>query len=256
MFANITLRIYSYRLSELVKNPDAMNSISNNGINLQNWSDPAYSNFVQLVLWGVSIAGTLLFHTFLRIRFFTIKYNAPGLAMVIFVKSLLLLFDMVASSLFLYCFLVSLGVDLFGKSPDIPLMIGIMVASPIISTVCNTLVNLPLMYTFGRLEKGKSHHECLKQAIDKVFSPASLVLVSFNAFYIIVMAYLLNKLQLISVTPQVDTLVNLVTWNPKQAVIWIISFNYALNYLIGMAFTLLYWSLKLLVSFGWIVKVI
>lgn len=251
MFANITLRIYSYRLSELVQNPDALNSISNNGFNLNNWSDPVYSNFVQLILWGISIAATLLFHTFLRIRFFTVKYHAPSLGLVIGVKSLLLLFDMCASSLFLYSFLVSLGIEIFGSSPDIPLMIGIMVASPVISTVCNTLVNIPLMYTFGQLEKGTSSQECLKKAMEKVFSPFSLILSIFDAFYIVVMAYLLNKLRLISITPQLDTLVNLVAWNPKQTVIWIISFNYALNYLIGMAFTLVYWSLKIIWKIFW-----
>lgn len=259
MFANISLRIYSYRLSELVQNPQAVNSISNNGFSIvSDWANPVYSNFVQLILWGVSIAGTLLFHTILRFHFFSFKYKTPTLGFMIIIKAVMLLLDMCASSLFLYCFLVSLGINIFGTSPDIPLMLSIMAASPIISTVGNSLVNVPLLYAFGRLKKGVSSTDALKKAFAKVFAPGSLFLAALTAFYIVVTAYLLNQLHIITISTSSSAadLVNFVTWNPTQSVVWLISVNFALNYVIGMAFTIAYWSVKLLISIGLVKNVL
>jgi hypothetical protein len=201
MFANISLRIYSYRLSELVQNLKAVNSISNNGFSIvSDWANPVYSNFVQLILWGISIAATILFHTVLRFHFFSFKYKTPSLGFMIIVKVLLLLMDMCASSLFLYCFLVNLGVNIFGTSQDIPLMLSIMAASPVISTVGNSLINIPLMYAFSRLQKSISAKDALKSAFEKVFSPSSLIVSAATVFYIVVTSYLLNQLHIIEVS--------------------------------------------------------
>ena len=247
MFANLTLRVYSYRLTELVQNPNVLNTISNNGFTFAQWNNPGYANFVQLILWSTSIAITLLFHTILRCYFFVSKYSSVTLGMVIIVKSLLLLFDMAASSLFLYTFLVSLGTAIFGKSPYIPLMLSIMLSSPVISTCSNALVNVPLVFTFGRLEKGSTMQQVFKESLHKVFSRISLVLDIFCLYHIVIQSYLLNRLALITTDNQIQTITSSFTsWDPQNVIIWIISVNFALNYLIAFGATIIYWTFRLI----------
>ncbi len=245
MFANLTLRVYSYRLSELVQNPNAMNFITSNTFTLKDWSNPAYNNLVQLILWAASILLTMLFHTFLRVNHFTFRYKTPSLGFMIIVKALFLLFDMIATALFLYTFLVSLKVEIFGKSPDIPLMLSIMVSSPLISTICNSFINLPLLFSFGRLKNKKSASEILKSCLEKLFSIENTVASLFSVYYIVVTAYLLNKLKLLDLnTEQLVNILDLVQWSPKQIVVSIVIINLVANYLIGIAFLLVFWLLR------------
>ncbi|KAJ3349946.1 hypothetical protein HDU91_006321 [Kappamyces sp. JEL0680] len=251
MFANLTLRVYSYRLTELIENPDVLNTISNNGFTFDQWNNPKYSNFVQLVLWMASIGLTMMFHSALRLRFFAKQYQAWSVGWMIVLKALLLLLDMISGSLFLYTFLVSLGIGIFGTSPDIPLMLAINITAPLVSTLCNSLINIPLLYTFGRIEKGKLSSQVIRETLAKIFSPISLLLSVFALFHIVVIAYLLNRLKLITLDNQVATITASFTqWDPRQAVVWLIAVNYVLNYLVGFAVTMVYWMCRLVVILG------
>lgn len=242
MITNLSLRIYTYRLVELVQDPRTLNTITNNNFTAADWSNPVYNNYVQLLLWSIFIVATMIFHTVIRVKFFAVHYYSPALGFMIVLKALLLLFDMVASSLFLYTFLVSLGGDLFGASPDIPLMLSIMITSPFISTACNSFINLPLLYLFDRLQK-KSAFEVLKNVLKRLFSPLATLLYISVLYYVAVTAYLLARLNLITLDgKQLANFVGLVVvWSPQRIVVALTVTNLAVNYLVGILFLILYW---------------
>lgn len=247
LLANLSLRVYSYRLTELVQDPTALNSITDSDFTFSDWASPEYHNLVQMILWGVSICATMLFNTGMRMKFFIVRYASVSLGLLIGIKALLLLLDMVTTSLFLYTFLVSLGIDLFGSSPDIPLMLAIMICSPVISTICNSFINLPLLYAFKRIKGKKTAYEVAIDCANNLFSVRTTLMSVFAVFYIAVTGYLLNQLKLISAddaTSPADVLC-LVQWTPQQIVVSLVIVNLTANYLIGVAFNLVYWAIRL-----------
>jgi hypothetical protein len=250
MFGNLSLRVYSYRLTELVENPAALSSITNSTFTLSQWANPEYNNIVQMGFWGLSICATMIFNTGMRMKFFIVRYNSVSLGVLIAIKSLLLLFDMITTSLFLYTFLVSLGLELFGNSPDIPLMLAIMISSPIISTICNSFINLPLLFAFKNIKGKKTAFENAKDSAKKLFSVQTTLMSVFALFYIAVTGYLLNQLKMITADANSPAnVLALVQWTPQQVVVSMVIVNLAANYLIGVAFNLAYWAVILTLYF-------
>lgn len=244
LFVNLTLRVYSYRLVELIADPKALNSIVDSNFSLDQWSNSKYSNLVQLYIWGLAIGATIFYHTFMRIKWATGKHHSVPLGLVIFIKALLLQLDIATNFLFFYSFLVSLGSSIFTTSDRyLPLMITIMVLSPVISTVSNSFINLPLLYTYRRITLQMNARATLMRCVKTIFGPKSSIFSLLALFYVVISCLILVQLNL--VTSNLAFISDLGVWQPKQVVVWLVSINLIVNYLIGLVFSVLISAVRL-----------
>ncbi|KAJ1340516.1 hypothetical protein BSLG_004901 [Batrachochytrium salamandrivorans] len=138
ILANVILKVYGYRLAEIVANPLARDSISN--------------SLVLLVLFGFTLFYTIMFHAFRLWRVITFSKKSPVLGMLVILKAVLLLFDVLTNALLLYQVLVFSGLDLLAAERHLQLMLAVAVPSPIVTLTTNTLLNLPLHFMVLRLQ--------------------------------------------------------------------------------------------------------
>ncbi|KAJ3315643.1 hypothetical protein HDV04_002057 [Boothiomyces sp. JEL0838] len=240
LIANFIVRIYSYRLSEVLTDPNAANTLEKTDINIQDWANPKYHNYILLLLWGLSALITIIFHAAHRCYYIGFQHQAPALAITLALKALLFAFDLYSNGLFLYIFLVSLGTKLFESTLYMSLLLTAISLSPIVSNISNSLINIPLLYYYERLDKQYSRSTLLKKAFEKVFSPITTLMVLLGVFYSCVMIYLLVQLQILSPTSPGD----LIRWNPQSWITFMVGVNLLANYLIGIGFTLTYYTLR------------
>ncbi|KAJ3261969.1 putative choline transporter, neither null mutation nor overexpression affects choline transport [Boothiomyces macroporosus] len=246
LIANFIVRIYSYRLSEVLTDPNAANTLEKTDINIQDWANPKYHNYILLLLWGLSALITIIFHAAHRCYYIGFQHQAPALAITLTLKALLFAFDLYSNGLFLYIFLVSLGTKLFESTLYMSLLLTAISLSPIVSNISNSLINIPLLYYYERLDKQYSRSTLLKKAFEKVFSPITTLMVLLAVFYSCVMIYLLVQLQILSPTSPGD----LIRWNPQSWITFMVGVNLLANYLIGIGFTLTYYTLRLVRLLG------
>jgi hypothetical protein len=180
-----------------------------------------------------------------RVAYLGYRHGSPSLAFLFFLKACLFTFDIVSSCLFLYVFLVPLGVELFGKSPDIPLFLTVIISSPIVTTISNAFINLPLVYTHTQIETNQDGHSAFRTALSKLYSPQVSIFTLFALYNASVILYMMSKLEMIILQPSPNLFADLVQWNPRRFSVWMIGVNLVANYLIGIASTVLYWILSL-----------
>jgi hypothetical protein len=193
-------------------------------------------------LWASSIGITILFHTIERIHYLGIKHRSPTLAFLFFIKALLFTFDITSSCIFLYVFLVPLGTGLFKDIPEIPLFLSVIISSPIITTINNAFINLPLVYAHSRVEEITDRTTSIKNTLKKLFSPQVSIFTIVSIYNSVIIIFMMARLELISLQPDPIVIVELLQWNPKRAAVWTIGFNLVINYLIGIATSILYWT--------------
>ncbi|KAJ3326205.1 hypothetical protein HDV06_000081 [Boothiomyces sp. JEL0866] len=253
LIANFIVRVYSYRLAEVLADPHTANTLGRlllnpeqSDFNIQDWANPKYHNYILLLLWGCSALLTIVFHAAHRCYYIGFQHEAPALAATLVIKSLLFAFDLYSNGLFLYIFLVSLGTQLFDNTLYISLLLTAISLSPVVSNISNSLINIPLLYYYERLDKQYSRSTLLKKAFDKVFSPVTTLMVLLAMFYSAVIIYLLVQLQILSPTSPAD----LIKWNPQSWITFMVGVNLLANYLIGIAFTITYYALRFIGLLG------
>ncbi|KAH6588964.1 hypothetical protein BASA50_010385 [Batrachochytrium salamandrivorans] len=152
ILANVILKVYGYRLAEIVANPLARDSITQTHYDFSDFSDPHNSSLVLLVLFGFTLFYTIMFHAFRLWRVITFSKKSPVLGMLVILKAVLLLFDVLTNALLLYQVLVFSGLDLLAAERHLQLMLAVVVPSPIVTLTTNTLLNLPLHFMVLRLQ--------------------------------------------------------------------------------------------------------
>jgi hypothetical protein len=232
----------------LIENPLVRNTIGKSrftivisDLNLENWADPKYFNFIQLALWAAIVLLVLLYHFFRRAIFLAYHRKSVTLGILLLAKFLAFIFDIGACSILLYVYLVSLGKDIFPNSADIGILLSVIVLSSVAGTVNNPLINLPLVFAFKRQQNVKiTRWDAFKSATSMVFSPVSLAFTIVAIYITIVIIYLLNKINFISLQLQVSKLGEILQWDVKNIARWIMSVNICVNYLIGITMVLTY----------------
>ncbi|KAJ3118919.1 hypothetical protein HDU96_006570 [Phlyctochytrium bullatum] len=219
---NVILKIYSYRLDEIVANPNASSTILSTKVTLNNVTDPKIYNYVQLILFGITALYIILFHAVRLLRVLAFEKKAPFLAALVVLKALLLCWDIMTNSLLLYETLVSRGTQLFAPNHTVNLVLSVAIPSPLVTLTTNVLLNLPLHYFFLRMQlnglaeqaakagaaKGNEAAETAKEIVNvpwtrvawtamrKTFHPLiSAVFGSYAIYALIALLYILTDLK-------------------------------------------------------------
>ncbi|KAI8919643.1 hypothetical protein BC831DRAFT_480595 [Entophlyctis helioformis] len=201
VLANVVLKVYGYRLTEIVDNPNARDSITQTRFRFEDVTNPSYSSFVLLVVFGITLLYTILFHAF--------RVAVPTLGVFVILKALFLIFDILTNALLLYQVLLYSGLRLLANDVHLQLMLSVVVPSPVITLTTNTLINLPMHFAFLRMQlQGKSDPETgqrgetispwrlLRAATRRTFHPLIVLLFGSYAAYMSVALFMLLGLML------------------------------------------------------------
>jgi hypothetical protein len=120
-----------------------------------------------------------------------------------------------------------------------------IISSPIVTTISNALINLPLMYTHTQVESNQEGHSAFRTALSKLYSPQVSFFTLFAIYNASVILYMMSKLELITLQASPNLFADLVQWNPRRFSVWMIGVNLVANYLIGIGSTMLYWTIAL-----------
>nr|KAJ3418967.1 hypothetical protein HK105_007572 [Polyrhizophydium stewartii] len=274
--ANMVLKIYGYRLSEVIANPSARDSISQSTFTFSDVGNPEHNNFVLMIVYILSVLYTVLFHTGRLWRAVTFTRRAPLLGALVVVKALLLLFDLATNALLLYQVLVFSKLRLLALDRPVQLMLAVIIPSPLVTLTTNTLINLPTHYAMLRMQlSGKSDPETgesgdavpawrvLKAATRRTFHPiVVLVFGTYAAFATVALFVLVGTL--LGFDPVADIRAGTVPQgviptsgffgstsgagglksgaNILLAMVWL---NLVANYLVGVVSALAYWTYAL-----------
>ncbi|KAL2916452.1 hypothetical protein HK105_203885 [Polyrhizophydium stewartii] len=276
LLANMVLKIYGYRLSEVIANPSARDSISQSTFTFSDVGNPEHNNFVLMIVYILSVLYTVLFHTGRLWRAVTFTRRAPLLGALVVVKALLLLFDLATNALLLYQVLVFSKLRLLALDRPVQLMLAVIIPSPLVTLTTNTLINLPTHYAMLRMQlSGKSDPETgesgdavpawrvLKAATRRTFHPiVVLVFGTYAAFATVALFVLVGTL--LGFDPVADIRAGTVPQgviptsgffgstsgagglksgaNILLAMVWL---NLVANYLVGVVSALAYWTYAL-----------
>lgn len=162
---NAILKVYSYRFTEILSNPNATDSLANAGGTANgNYSGNAQTdianslndqgkiNFILLLLFGLTLVYLIIYHSF-RIAFVVGKRGSYEFGAFLVIKGLLLIFNIVASAFFLYEALVPRRLDLFRNDNVTNFALAVIVPSSVVSLMSNCLVNFPMHYYYLKITK-------------------------------------------------------------------------------------------------------
>ena len=223
--------------------------IANTDFSIDKWNDPKYANLVQLVLWAISAGAISIFTSITRSIQLWRSRKSHTLVLIFNIKVLMLLFDQFSGCLLLYTYLISLGKSLFSSNANTALLLSVIILSPFTGMLSNTIVNLPLLYSFYRTKSnGPTRMEVLKKAIVRTFSPMALLFTLLAIYNTSVTIFILNKLQLIDVTRELANIGEILAWNPQRIALWFVCINLVINYIAGVVTTIAFLSIMTLKS--------
>lgn len=281
LLANIILKIYGFRMGEVVSNSNATDlngtPLSDFGLN---WSQKTM-NLAMLGIFCITLLLTVALHT-LRLVHTLLKKSAVSLSIIVIVKVLLLLYDLATNSLLLYEVLLYQQEELFELTTLVNIVLAVFAASPAIGLTTNVLVNFPLHYTHIRLSlRGKSLsngmsgsqvsvRRVVRAAASKTFHPfifsffGTYAIFSAGAMaYILYVLYNFNSSQLLEIPATVGVnfstgpMAVLSEGEQRQRLLQImVTVNFIVNYLLGVVFGVGYWIYQLLLMFSsiWCVR--
>ncbi|KAI9354603.1 hypothetical protein DFJ73DRAFT_827144 [Zopfochytrium polystomum] len=202
LLVNTVLKVYSYRLAEVVANPAAQDSITTAKWTWADLSSPQYHNFVQLLLYASSMLYTILFHTGRIIKLIAFEKKAYVIGLYVLLKALLVIWDIFTNGLLLYESLVADGIGLCRPSPNTRLILAVIALSPAVTLSTNVLINLPLHVAFLRFQLRARDSNAsvpflrvLKAAAKKTFHPLiSAVFGSYAVFSLVSLFYVQSVL--------------------------------------------------------------
>ncbi|EGF80352.1 hypothetical protein BATDEDRAFT_24849 [Batrachochytrium dendrobatidis JAM81] len=276
ILANVVLKVYGYRLTEIVANPNARNSITQTQYQFSDFTNPQNSSLILLVLFGIALFYTVMFHTIRLWRVTTFVKKNPILGILVVIKAMLLLFDILTNALLLYQILVYSGLRLLSADRQLQLMLAVVVPSPIITLTTNTLLNLPMHFTMLRVQlQGKRDSitgqsgdsvdagRVFRTAMRRTFHPAIVIVFgSYATFSTVALFILLGimlgfdpiaQIQAGHVPPGVIPTSGFFGWGGGQdglysgsnvllGMVWV---NLVSNYLVGVLSALAYWTFAL-----------
>lgn len=173
-----------YRLSELASNPAIQTHFAN--ITFDEVSQN--KDLALFIAFAATLICTIFFHTGrLTITLFR-KKSAYLLGVFVLVKAVLLILDLTANGILLYETLIYKKMDIFGMDKLTSYLLSVIVPSAIVTLTTNALVNLPIHYTYIRMQlqgkidqstgqQGESVNfiRILRSALSKTFHPFIVV---------------------------------------------------------------------------------
>ncbi|KAJ3395202.1 hypothetical protein HDU92_006099 [Lobulomyces angularis] len=248
---NGILKIYNIRLCEIV------NGVTNFDITIvspEDLNSPLLQNRILLGVFCLTLTITILSN---GIRLFGImkKRKAKILGCLVIFKTLLLVFDIFINGFFLYIALVPKTKDLFSVTdPNTIFALMVVVPSPIVSMVSNSVVNLPLHYYYLKMTKGEADEEnkekvkntndfgeednFFKKAVYQTFNKYSVGIFGlYGIWSCFAMYFTLTQLDLISAETLIQESISAVEGRPSKIIILLVWINVALNYALGVACT-------------------
>lgn len=145
---NVIVRIYVYRMSEILSNPSITDSIYNLSIEINQIDDFfRYQNLIILMCFVATLLYQVAFHASSVMFYLSFDKRATTLGALVFLKSLLLLFDIITNGMLFYKVLVYKGIDLFQLSGLVGFAISIVAPSPIITLITNGIFLLIISRT-------------------------------------------------------------------------------------------------------------
>jgi hypothetical protein len=214
-------------------------------------------SWILLLVFAASFVFNILFHTFRRWRLLTFSKCAPTLAWLFVVKALLLTLDIVTQALLLYSVLKRFG-DLLFKNNEaaIPIMLTILIVSPIVTLSTNSLINIPLHYFFLKLKltknkvnKDVSIFRTLKSAFFQSFHHWLVVCCGVLALFIFVCTFWL--IQVIYDPSTEFTTTNAVSffqYGSEKRLVLLVQLNVACNYGVGVVTAVVFWIYTLVTA--------
>jgi hypothetical protein len=135
---NVIVRIYVYRMSEILSNPSINDSIYNLSISVNQIDDVfRYQNFIILMCFVATLVYQVVFHAVSVMFYLAMDKRATVLGFLVFLKSLLLLFDIISNGMLFYKVLVYKGIAIFDISGLIAFTISVVAPSSIITLITN-----------------------------------------------------------------------------------------------------------------------
>ncbi|KAJ3049831.1 hypothetical protein HK097_009168, partial [Rhizophlyctis rosea] len=264
---NVILKVYSYRLTELLAEPNAKNTLTqtNFTFSFANLTSDKYHNFVLLLLFAASLAYTILFHSLRLGRILAFKKGATVLGLVVVIKGLCLLLDAFTNGVLLYEVLVFKGKD-FLRTDDwmSRIMLSVVCVGGVVGLGVNALVNLPLHYKFLQLQLSTlsttssskpPRSAILPTALRKTFHPYLLPIFIYALYCIIGILLILGRLR--DFNPLGDIAAGRIPaemvptggffgWNgggdKRDVMIGLVWLDLVVNYGVGVLTTGVYWG--------------
>ncbi|KAJ3036303.1 hypothetical protein HDV00_002830 [Rhizophlyctis rosea] len=200
---NVILKIYTYRLTEILAEPDAGNTLTQSDFTftLSNIRSSKYHNFVLLLLFTATLTYTIIFHSIRLLRALS-KKGATLLGVIVVIKGLCLLLDLFTNGAMLYEVLVYRGKDFLRLNQwTAGMMLSVVVVGPVVTLVVNALVNLPLHYLFLSLQlhlissPPQPLTRILPTALRKTFHPYTLPIFLVALYLLIAILLVLGQLR-------------------------------------------------------------
>ncbi|KAJ3049054.1 hypothetical protein HK097_009905 [Rhizophlyctis rosea] len=205
VLVNVVLRIFSYRLVEILAEPNAGNTLTQSTFqfSLDNLTSSKYHNLVLLLLFCVTLTYTILFHAVRLFRLLAFKKDATLLGAVVLVKGVFLLLDLFTNGAMLYEVLVWRGKDFLRLNNWVfGIMVSVVSLGPVVTLIVNALVNLPLHYAFLQLQLQNlktstkvSRARLLPTTLRKTFHPFLLPVFLYALYCIIGIILVLGQLR-------------------------------------------------------------
>jgi hypothetical protein len=187
----------------------------------------------------------------------TFSKKAPTLAGLFVIKALLLTLDIVTQALLLYSVLQHFEDSLF-KSTEaaIPIMLTILIMSPIVTLSTNSLINIPLHYFFLKLKlklnkvnKDVSIFRTLKSAFFQSFHHWLVVFCGLLGFFIFVCTFWL--IQVIDNTvpsTEISTMnaASFFQYGCQKRLVLLVQLNVVCNYGVGVFTAVVFWIYTIL----------
>lgn len=125
-------------MSEILANPSIVDSIYNLSIEIQQIDDLfRYQNLVILMCFVATVVYQVAFHASSVMLYLSWDKRATMLGFLVFLKSLLLLFDVITGGMLFYKVLVYKGIDLFEVKGLVGMTISVVAPSAIVTLVTN-----------------------------------------------------------------------------------------------------------------------
>ena len=249
LVTTLTLKIYCYRVAELLNSPQARDTILGDRISLLDLNNPLYINWVLLVIYATTLCFTILFHAFRRWFLLATKKRSPALGIWFIFKCVLLLLDLATQGLFLYSTLVFYGIDIFKPNPVLNVVLSIVVASPYISTIVNSVINLPIHFSFLKLKldvagigESVSFIRIFKSAVNQAFTHWFVIFAQLPAIYIVAGTFWVR--QILGSPIDLNTAFDVRDFFRLDSNLFLntlIQFNVVLNFGTGVAAGALFW---------------
>ena len=199
-------------MSEILANPSIQDSIYNNSISISQVNDIfKYQNLIILMCFVATLVYTIAFHAASVMFYLSWDKKATILGFLVFLKSLLLLFDILTNGMLLYKVLVFKGIDLFDLHGLLGFTISIVAPSPIITLVTNGiisfifllvgLVNILLHYFNFRMRLGSrwiSTFRILKASCTQTFHSLLIPFFLYLFYSSSALIYILKEIRIIN----------------------------------------------------------